>query len=177
MFTKMFATLIATFLVTVVLVVDPAFVIEADPPPFTFDEADMRVAAEGTWELSHDNRTYRFSLSHGGQVRRDDRTFHGMISAAEACANQRSFIRPAAACEVFSDLPLVGTLHADASKQITGGVHVLGYRFERGFLEVRIGDAIRIGAQITSLGVVESVSSTDHKPVTLKRIAPPSSVQ
>jgi hypothetical protein len=164
-----------------VLLLDPMGVWEEDAPAFAFDDVDMRIAVEGSWELTlarnTQTRTLHFSVVQATQqVERVGRG-RDLVRPANACS-QRTLVRSAAACLDTTTMPLEIVALDPEGVAIDGELHVFGHRWEHGRFALAIGD-IFVDAEITPQGRIERVSAVegrhrlepDRYRATLRRIA------
>lgn len=137
---------------------------------FQFDDADMRRAVEGTWQLTltsqDDSRTWRFTIAQRGRAEHASR---GLVRSADACG-KRSFVRTAGACLEMSRMPLELALVDGPRTDVRGELTVTGLTFEAGALELQVGD-VYVDASIGPDGTVRRAEARDLR-VALVRTAP-----
>jgi len=157
--------LLGIAIIVVLVAVNPLFRMAIHD--YSYSEADMRHAVEGTWVLTPDGGApIHFTAT--------ERSMHaareGLIRSAGACG-ERSFVHTAGACEDFSTLDL-----AIASTDIKvehATFRVFGVDFAKGVLELDNSPKLRLVAQLATDGKVTSVELTvdDHQvPATLVRM-------
>lgn len=188
MATKRFIKLsVVAVIAAAVLVLNPVFgLLSDDEYQFHFGAPELRVAVEGTWQLTlgpagASDRTITFTLAQSAEERQTHAT-RTLVRSAAACAS-RSLVKSAGACFDSTDMPLDLTVIADGrpeSRPKPARFVVDGTRFASGYLLATIGDA-SVEARLSPDGRVTSVSvylsgpaaGVGHdEPATLVRIKP-----
>lgn len=142
---------------------------------FTFGEAELRAAIEGTWRVSgtFDGApvTVDFTLSQAraGEVPQP-------LVITPYCES-RTFVRPAAACAESTSMPLVGTVtvgRADLlGRRISGDLRVFGLSFGHASLDLVVMEKFRIRATLEGGAIEEAhvVGTEIATPATLQRLS------
>jgi hypothetical protein len=159
----------------------------SEEPTFTFGEAEMRAAVEGTWLLtlrssdgSFSDTTLQIAESSKAQAFRTTtpsghyRT--GVIRSASACGS-RTFVKSAGACTDLSDMPLDVTFVSGNPRfqnaLLSGRFLVGDLTFVRGMMNLGLGD-VSLGATVAPDGTASPLggaSSDGSTVVSLMRTA------
>jgi hypothetical protein len=136
---------------------------------WTYGEAEMRSAVEGTWKLTRASGEAVTLIAKQGTAAKQhgDR---GFVKSAAACSS-RSFVRQAAACINMTNMPLDITA---AGHEIVGAeLVVASTTFTAGTLRFKLDGAL-VEARVDPTGAVESaglyVPGKDEK-IMLQRVA------
>ena len=157
--------LIGVAIIVVLVAVNPLF--RAAVHDYSYSEADMRRAVEGTWVLTP---------AHGAPIHFTvtDKGMHasreGWVRSAGACG-ERSFVHTAGACGDFSTLEL--EIASSDLRVHHATFHVWGLDFDTGTLEVDATQDLALSAKIWPDGSARSVDlmvGGQAQPATLARM-------
>jgi hypothetical protein len=143
-------------------------------PTWHYDDADMRAAVEGTWEMTTVangvHQKWTIEVRQAGEAARSERS-SGLVRSAAACGS-RSFVRSAHACESISGMPLEVAVQG-RDQPAYGHLMVFGTRFAEARLDITIGtrdhQITGTAATIDAGGNVIEMSSAGGSLVRIKR--------
>lgn len=161
------------------LVLDPIAGCFGDEPHYLYDDADMRIAVEGTWRLVADGKATTFTIAEAAAPPApsdpdDDDDEHAerarsWVRPAAACSD-RAFVRNAAACMDVATMQLEVRVAGDRGAPSKGLMRVTGEgRFERSEVDLDVG-GMDVDAQVSPIGEVVAAHELHGKRVTLARI-------
>jgi hypothetical protein len=152
---------LAMSLALVAFLVNPWFACTGqDEPEFTYGEAEMKAAVEGTWVLTlasggaNQEITLQVSESNKAlpdQMQAMQKSQRSFVRSAAACGN-RTFVSSAHACADSSSMPLAVSMvsgpdtYKDA--EMSGSLMVGSLNFTRGELGLTLG-SLRVFASIS----------------------------
>lgn len=135
------------------LILDPAGAFSDQG--FDYTAKDMKAAIEGTWELTVEGKTTKFTLEQASTV-----AVHtpdgGLVRSAVAC-NQRTLVKSAAACIDGSQMPLEVRVVSGPFALPAKGTFMVYAKFDKGTLFLN-SDSDWIRAEISPKGVATKVS-------------------
>ncbi len=141
----------------VALVANPYLACSSNEQDFTYSEQDMKSAMLGDWEgtADLDGESVSFTLTLE-QASSKSTTQSVKAPTLKPQCGSRSFVKPAAACESVSNMPLLGTL-ASANPTLNGPV--TGYLIASRILEgAELTLDLEGGAQLSGHLKSEAVS-------------------
>jgi hypothetical protein len=142
---------IAAAFALVVFIVNPGFGCGDD---FAFGPAEMKSAAEGTWELSFESDSAPraiVTLQHSASY-----PSWSALPSAHACGN-RSFMSSASACLSSTGMTFdVETVKAEEpfARATGAGLGVIGQSFSQGTLSVQFSNTVRVDLELLPDGTV-----------------------
>jgi hypothetical protein len=125
---------------------------------FSYSEADMKDAVLGTWQgtADIDGETLEFSLVLE-QASAKSKTQSVSAPKVQPQCSSRSFVKPAAACEALSQMPIVGTL-TSVNPALNGAVDgdVLAYQnLDRVELSLRLEDGTQLSGMLETQALAD----------------------
>jgi len=160
-----------------VLIVSPAYLWlqlamdDSTLPHWQYDDADLRAAIEGTWQLDYGGRTITLLVKQAtrpvaARAPKAARTLGAhaaltLVPSAAACNHDRTFVRDAAACLDTTAMPLRIAISTGGVAEGSFTVH--GERFRGGWLRFRF-DGIALEAEILPDGQVNRASVLSGTP-------------
>ncbi|HEU0033488.1 MAG TPA: hypothetical protein VFQ53_22810 [Kofleriaceae bacterium] len=155
--------LVGGLTLVVAFIVNPLFACHPFEPSFSYGEAEMKAAVEGTWKLAFRGRELTIRIAQAKAVEQHSMR-RALVKSAAACGH-RTFVKSAEACKDLSELPLTLVAVNEPTTKTEGRFVVESTTFDAGELLITV-DGKRLAAVISPQGKVLRVDDG----VTLERL-------